>query len=240
MLSHWDQIVAEFDQMGPRDQLRAISKAQIEWLAGVAESVPSKYALDLGFGCGMSAIAMAMGGCNVTSINYEPANTPRRVEAEKRYTRVCLREPTIIEAPTDRALSRLRDEGREFGLIFVDAGHRFDDVFVDVHHSKYLCVPGGVLALDDTYYGPIRTVANWIISNLGHIWEPYQILENTISWKRTAAPVDDWMQDITHRRHDGPAKPFEVAGENADQYLYYPSETEATKYGFTVWHPTVR
>jgi hypothetical protein len=138
----WERMMVEFDQMKEVDQLRAVTKEQMEWLTEVAQSVPSKDALDLGFGCGFSAVAMVRGGCSVTCVNNEPANVPRRIEAEQRYERMCGQPPTIIEASTDRALPRLRDEGRKFGLIFVDAGHRVDDVFIDVHYAKGLCVPG--------------------------------------------------------------------------------------------------
>lgn len=231
--------MVEFDQMKEVDQLRAVTKEQMEWLTEVAQSVPSKDALDLGFGCGFSAVAMVRGGCSVTCVNNEPANVPRRIEAEQRYERMCGQPPTIVEASTDRALPRLRDEGRKFGLIFVDAGHRVDDVFIDVHYAKDLCVPGGILALDDTYYGAIRTVANWVISNLGHVWKPYQILGNTISWKRTALEGDDSRLGLAHRRHDGPPMRFEVATENAAAFLLYPGPLEAAEHGFETCQPNL-
>jgi hypothetical protein len=66
---------------------------------------------------------MVRGGCSVICVNDEAANVPRRIEAEQRYERMCGQPPTIIEASTDGALPRFRDEGRKFGLIFVDAGH---------------------------------------------------------------------------------------------------------------------
>jgi predicted O-methyltransferase YrrM len=227
----WEQVMAEFDRMGELDQLRAITKEQMAWLTEVAQIVPVKEALDLGFGCGLSAVAMIRGGCAVTSINNEAPSVPRRVEAEQRYERMCGAPPTIITASTDRALPKLCDEGRRFGLIFVDAGHRMDDVFTDVHYAKDLCAPGGVLALDDTYYGAIRTVANWIMSNLGHIWEPYQILRNTISWTRTGIVGDDAGIGLTHRGHAGPPIAFESATQNGDEFLLYPG----SNHGFSPW-----
>jgi predicted O-methyltransferase YrrM len=232
---HWERMMVEFHQMKEFDQLRAVTKEQMEWLTEVAERVPCKDALDLGFGCGFSAVAMVRGGCSVTCVNNEPANVLRRIEAEQRYERMCGQPPAIIEASTDSALPRLRDEGRKFGLIFVDAGHRLDDVFIDVHYVKELCVPGGILALDDTYYGAIRAVANWIISNLGHVWKPYQILGNTISWKRTDIEGDDSRLGLTHRTHDGPPMRFEIATENAEEFLVYPSQIEAAEHGFETW-----
>ena len=230
-----ERMIAEFNQMKEFDQLRAISKEQMEWLAEVAGRVSCKYALDLGFGCGFSAAAMVRGGCTVTCVSNEPANVARRIEAEQRYERMCGQPPIIIEASTDSALPRLRDQGRKFGLIFVDAGHRVDDVFIDVHYAKDLCVPGGILALDDTYYGAIRTVANWVISNLGHIWSPYQILGNTISWKRTEVEGDDSRLGLAHRSHPGPPKRFEIATENGGEFLLYPGQTDAAKQGFEIW-----
>jgi predicted O-methyltransferase YrrM len=235
MTIEWEKMMVEFNQMKEFDQLRAITKEQMEWLTEVAQRVPSKDALDLGFGCGFSAVAIARGGCRVTCINNEPASTPRRIEAEQRYERMCGKSPTVIEASTDSALPRLRDEGRKFGLIFIDAGHRVDDVFIDVHYARDLCVTGGILALDDTYYGAIRTVANWVISNLGHIWKPYQILGNTISWTRTEIEGDDSKRRLAHRTHDGPPVQFEVATENAEKFLLYPGQVEAARHGFEIW-----
>jgi predicted O-methyltransferase YrrM len=235
MAMEWEQMMVEFERMSEFDQLRAVTREQMQWLTEVAAKVPSKEALDLGFGCGFSAIAMIRGGCKVTSINNESATVPRRVEAEKRYERLCSQPPTIIDTPTDSALPALRDQGRKFGLIFVDAGHRVDDVFVDVHYAKDLCLPGGILALDDTYYGAIRVVANWVITNLGHIWQPYQILGNTISWKRTTVAGDDSRFHLAHRTHDGPPLKFEVATDNANEFLLYPGPAEAADYGFEIW-----
>lgn len=231
----WEQMMVEFHQMGDFDQLRAITKEQMLWLTEVAKQAPHKEALDLGFGCGFSSVAMARGGCRVTCVNNENAAVLRRIEAEQRYQRMCGEPPVIVEASTDSALPRLRDEGRKFGLIFVDAGHRLDDVFIDVHYSKDLCVANGILALDDTYYGAIRAVANWVISNLGHIWKPYQILGNTISWRRSEMKTNDSGQGLTHRTHDGPPIRFEVATENADKFLHYPGPIEASERGFEIW-----
>jgi predicted O-methyltransferase YrrM len=237
MSIQWAQMMDEFHRMGDFDQLRAISKEQMIWLTEVAQTVPLKKALDLGFGCGFSAVAMVRGGCEVTCINNEAPSVPRRIEAEQRFERICGRPPAIVTASTDRALPRLCDEGRKFGLVFVDAGHRVDDVFIDVHYAKDLCVPGGILALDDTYYGGIRTAANWVVSNLGHVWKPYQILRNTISWRRTEIEGDDSGLGLAHRTHAGPPLRFESATENAEEFLLYPGPAGGAGHGFEIWKP---
>jgi predicted O-methyltransferase YrrM len=218
----WEQMMAEFHRMGDFDQKRSITEEQMAWLTEVAQSVPLKEALDLGFGTSFSAVSMVRGGCAVTAVNNEAPSVPRRVEAEQRYERMCGVPPRIITASTDRALPKLCDEERRFGLIFIDAGHRVDDVFVDVHYAKDLCVPNGVLALDDTYYGAIRTVANWVMSNLGHIWKPYEVLGNTISWRRTEMAGDDAETGLVHRSQAGPPIAFEAATENGEEFMLYP------------------
>lgn len=223
--------MAEFHGMDEPDQRRTITKEQMAWLTEVARLVPIKDALDLGFGCSFAAVAMVRGGCAVTCVNNEDPTVPRRVQAEQRYERMCGEPPTILTARTDSALPRLCDAGQRFGLIFVDAGHRVDDVFIDIHYATRLCVPGGILALDDTYYGAIRTVVNWVTSNLGHLWAPYQMLRNTISWTRTEADANDSASGLAHRTHAGPPLAFESAAENGERFLLYPG----TKHGFQVW-----
>jgi hypothetical protein len=91
---HWEQILSEFDAMGNFDQLCAVTKEQMAWLGEVSENAPVREALDLGFGCGFSAIAIERGGCGVTCINNEAPTVPRRIEAEQRYERICGRRPT--------------------------------------------------------------------------------------------------------------------------------------------------
>jgi predicted O-methyltransferase YrrM len=237
MSADWNGMMDEFHRMPEADQRRAINKAQMEYLIECAGIAPRKEALDLGFGTGFSSVSMAMGGCSVTAVNYEAATVPRRVEAEQRYKRMCGRPPVVVEAATDRALPRLLDQGRKFGLIFIDAGHRVDDVFIDVHYSKSLCVPGGILVLDDTYYAAIRVVCEWVMTNLGHIWEPYHVLKNSISWKRTDADEVDWTKGIVHRSQPGPPKSFDVPTENAAEFLFYPGPERRAELGFELWQP---
>lgn len=164
----WESMVAEFHRMADLDRLRAITEQQMAWLTEVAGSVPLKEALDLGFGCSFSAVAMVRGGCSFTCVNNE---APR--------------------------------------------------------------VPGGVLALDDSYYGGICSVVNWVMSNLGHIWKPHHILGNTISWKRTDVDGNDAKTGLAHRTHAGPPIGFEIATENADEFILYPGPNQ----GFELWKP---
>ena len=42
----WHRIIREFDRMGDFNQLRAVTKEQMQWLTEVGQKVPDKYALD--------------------------------------------------------------------------------------------------------------------------------------------------------------------------------------------------
>jgi 2-polyprenyl-3-methyl-5-hydroxy-6-metoxy-1,4-benzoquinol methylase len=108
MAIQWEQMMAEFHQMGDFDRLRAITKEQMLWLTEVAENVPLKEALDLGFGCGFSSVAMARGGCAVTGVNNEAPNVARRIEAAQRW----------YDSDDYQAAKRLRER---FGLIIFAA-----------------------------------------------------------------------------------------------------------------------
>ena len=102
MSIQWAQMMDEFHRMGDFDQLRAISKEQMIWLTEVAQTVPLKKALDLGFGCGFSAVAMVRGGCEVTCINNEAPSVPRRIEASSALREsVAGRRRSLPHRPTE-------------------------------------------------------------------------------------------------------------------------------------------
>jgi len=47
-------------------------------------------------------------------------------------------------------LPELLRAGRTFDLAFIDGGHRFDEIFVDVYYADLLLAQGGYLLLHDT------------------------------------------------------------------------------------------
>lgn len=51
------------------------------------------------------------------------------------------------------------------GLIFIDGGHRFENVMTDFVLADQLCSPGGYVVLDDAWYPAIETVVNYVRAN---------------------------------------------------------------------------
>lgn len=56
-------------------------------------------------------------------------------------------------------------KNRKFELIFIDAGHRFDDVLVDFTLAAPLCTLGGYIVLDDLCLPSITKVKDFLVAN---------------------------------------------------------------------------
>jgi hypothetical protein len=69
-------------------------------------------------------------------------------------------ESSAIELP------RLLAAGLQFGLIYIDGSHLFEDVFVDSFFSMRLLGASGVLVFDDSANTHVRKVLRFIRSNL--------------------------------------------------------------------------
>jgi len=74
----------------------------------------------------------------------------------------------FIDKTSDLALPRLLEQGRRFGLIYVDGSHWFEDVFIDCHYSNHLLELGGVVLFDDSSDPNIAQVLRFIRRNMGY------------------------------------------------------------------------
>jgi cephalosporin hydroxylase len=71
----------------------------------------------------------------------------------------------LFEEPSCLVLPRLLSEGRQFGLIYVDGSHLFEDVFVDAYFCARLLTVGGYLLFDDSSNQHVAKVLAFIDSN---------------------------------------------------------------------------
>jgi len=62
---------------------------------------------------------------------------------------------------------RLLSEGREFDLVFLDANHRFEGVFVDLFYAGRLLRDGGIVFVDDVQLPGVRRAVDFFVANLG-------------------------------------------------------------------------
>jgi hypothetical protein len=68
-------------------------------------------------------------------------------------------------------LARIAQSGQQFGMVYIDGSHRFDDVFVDFYFVRILVEVGGYILFDDSADPDVRKVIRYIQCNLGCVFE---------------------------------------------------------------------
>jgi len=71
----------------------------------------------------------------------------------------------VIEARSDEALPRLRDEGVRIDFALIDGLHLFDAALVDFFHADRMLEPGGVVVFHDTWMPAIAQAAEFVRTN---------------------------------------------------------------------------
>jgi len=73
----------------------------------------------------------------------------------------------FYEEESQIVFPRLLQERREFDLVFIDANHRFEGVFVDLFYAGRLLREGGIVFLDDVQLPGVRRALDFYVANLG-------------------------------------------------------------------------
>lgn len=72
----------------------------------------------------------------------------------------------LIRDLSQVALAYFTTEGSCFDVIFIDAGHRYDEIMVDLTYAVQLASVGGVIILHDTWMGATQAARSWVKTNL--------------------------------------------------------------------------
>ncbi len=145
----------------PQDQ-GWMSTEDLDWLYKMASSLPKEmgYILEVGTWKGLSTSALTLAG-DVICIDHfkgteeQPEWTPQTdvlntfIENMKNLNRS---HKVIILRMDSENITILK--GTKIRFAFVDACHKFDDVYRDLKNCWELLSPGGILAADDV-------VSNW-------------------------------------------------------------------------------
>jgi hypothetical protein len=86
------------------------------------------------------------------------------------------------------------------GLLFIDGGHRFENVMTDFMLADQLCSMGGYVVLDDALFPAIETVVNFVQTNRPDYAVAHLAVPNCTVLKKIANDERDWDS----------FKPFEV------------------------------
>lgn len=114
----------------------------------------------------------------------------------------------VIEARSDEALPRLRDEGLRIDFALIDGLHLFDATLVDFFHADRMLDVGGVVVFHDTWMPAVAQAVAYVRAN--RAYEPIEPGESGMAALRKRAD-DDRAWDF-HRDFAGkPAR--EAIGE---------------------------
>jgi predicted O-methyltransferase YrrM len=78
----------------------------------------------------------------------------------------------VIEALSDEALPRLRDEGLRIDFALIDGLHLFDATLVDFFYADRMLDAGGVVVLHDTWMPAVRQAVAYVRAN--RAYEPIE------------------------------------------------------------------
>lgn len=104
----------------------------------------------------------------------------------------------FIEEKSSAALVHLADRGETFAVIFIDGGHRFDDVLVDFTLSAELCPIGGCIILDDMWMPSIRRAVAFIRSNRKDFEEIKTPVWNFVAFRRIGEDTREWNHYVEY------------------------------------------
>jgi predicted O-methyltransferase YrrM len=71
----------------------------------------------------------------------------------------------FIEDTSVSAAVQLEREGLPYDVIFIDGGHRFEEVLVDFFLYAQLCKVNGLIILDDMWMSSVKSVASFVRTN---------------------------------------------------------------------------
>ena len=159
------------------DRVTALAPEKTAYLLELALTRKPARVLEIGLGWGFSAAGLQSVGCVGQHVIVEFDVGSARATQGERNVRTITPRPQTLEfcwGESHCVLPRLCERGEKFDLIFIDGGHKYDDVFVDFHYSRRLVAAGGSVVLDDTWLPSIRTVVSWVETNLSDQWRRLQ------------------------------------------------------------------
>lgn len=153
------------------DRVTALDPRKMLYLLELGLAREPARVLEIGLGWGFSAAGLQHLGCVHRHVIVEvDLDSARASQGERNVRAAAAGSLELCWGDSHVILPQLCARGERFDLIFIDGGHRYDDVFVDFHFSRRLVAPGGTVVFDDTWLPSIRTVVSWVESNLADQW----------------------------------------------------------------------
>jgi predicted O-methyltransferase YrrM len=169
------------------------------WLYKLVRDHKPKHTLEVGLGYGFSTIFFLAANCD----NGHGAHVAIDAYQDRFFSGVGKMRPHVLglngshfrlfEEESAFCLPRLVAEKKEFGVIFIDGNHKFDDVLLDFSHASRICSAGGIVVLDDMWMPSIQSVASFIRKNRTDFEEiPAPEGTSTVAFKKVAPDTRRW------------------------------------------------
>lgn len=175
----------------------SISPEQGMWIYELCRSMQPKNTLEIGFAYGgstlffLAALAKNQAGRHTAVDPYE--RTSWHGVGLANVQSVCATSLfRFIEEPSDRAAIDLARENARFDVIFIDGGHRFEEVLVDFYLCANLCDVGGLIIFDDVWMSSIKTVMSFVRSNRSDFVEVSTPIWRFNVFRRVAEDTRQW------------------------------------------------
>jgi hypothetical protein len=150
-----------------------VTLEQAGLLAFLAKQCPKQLSIEVGFGMGSTA-AVILGTRRLqrkpfVHLIFDPFGLPddagKVVQSylEGHFPKAFRR----VMKPSEIGLAQLIDKRGAgiAGMVFIDGGHRFENVMTDFVLADQLCCEGGYVVLDDAWFPAIESVVNYVKSN---------------------------------------------------------------------------
>ena len=195
---------------GRIDELGVVRLAlgQAGLLAHLAELCPKPLSIEIGFGMGSSA-AVILGTRRLqrrpfSHLIFDPYGlSDGRANVVQSYLKAHFPKAFHrVMKKSEVGLAQLLDKqgAASAGLIFIDGGHRFENVMADFVLSDHLCCVEGYVVLDDALFPAIEAVVNYVKANRPDYLVKHLAVPNCTVLKKIAYDTRDWDS----------FKPFEV------------------------------
>jgi len=185
-----------------------ISKFKGIEIARLIQSTRTHKTLEVGLAYGFStawimAALNANGGGTHTAI--DPAQKRLWHDIGRRCGKDLSREAQFVfaEEMSIHALTAAIRKGEQYGFVFIDGKHRFDDVLVDFYLADMITPIGGIIALDDLWLPSIQTVVDFIKRNRSFEWVDQPCPDLGV-FRKTAADNRHWDHYIEFSTRPAP------------------------------------
>jgi predicted O-methyltransferase YrrM len=148
--------------------------------------------LEIGLGYGVSA-AYIMAATRSRHIAIDPYQDYYGNRALANLRRLGFESRLEHIAETSQlALPRLVAAGESADFVFIDGGHKLEEVFVDWYFSDLLVEQGGLIVLDDVVLRPIAIVGAFVRANRPDYEELEPPDSNFLVFKKIGRDERDW------------------------------------------------